>query len=310
MTLLGLLFLATLETRDLEPKVSAELSLREAFLGDAVPVSIRIVYDDQWTFAAFELPESLGEARVLEQRQEGPNRPEGQSLNTLVLHARVAWYQLGEASLPPVELTGTRADGTTQTFKTPELKIEIVKLLQEDDQELSPDKGQVAMAIPPLWPWITAGVILLILVIALIWYFRSRLQKPEAEKVVPALPPYDEALERLNELTHGSFLKEGRVKDFYVEINLIIRHYYARLYNINAEEMTGFELEEWIADTYHLPGQLADLNRMFQEQCDRVKFAEYDPVEAENKEAVNWAYQIVELLKPQIREEGSHVAAG
>ncbi len=300
---------ASLIAADLEPHVTAELAHRTAYLGDPVDLVVRVQFDDQWQFGANPLPEKLGEATVLDQEWFQPEREEGSNLNRWELRARVAWYRLGEKKLPPIELLGTRADGAVESFATPELTLEIVKMLDEEDERIAPEKGQVSLKAMPLWPIILGGVLLLVLVGALVLFFLSKRKREPEAKVVPLLAPDVEALDRLHKLTHGSLLKEGRVKEFYVAINLIIRHYYGRLWNIHAEEMTSFEMEAWLEEKRGLPTEFQRVNRDFQELCDRVKFAKHDPMESENKEAVNWAYQIVSLLKPPKQEDG-HVAAG
>lgn len=308
MTAIILLY-ASLAAAELEPRVAAELGNRSAYLGDPVDLVIRVQFDDRWRFETLPLAEKLGEATVLQQEWMRPEKEEGASLNQWELRVQIAWYRLGEKSVPPIELTGTRTDGTRQTFTTPELYLEIVKMLDDEDEKIAPAKAQVDMNPPPIWPFMAGGLLLLALVVALIVYFLAKRKKAPAEKLAPLLPPDEEALARLHELTHGGLLKQGRVKEFYVSINLIIRHYYGRLWNIQAEEMTSLETEAWLDEKVGLPAEFSLVNRSFQELCDRVKFAKHDPMESENKEAVNGAYQIISLLKPRPRED-DHVAVG
>jgi len=297
-----------------EPNIHAELTHRQAFVGDAIEFKVIIQYDEAWqgfALAGEGLDEKLGDASVLSHTFNQVPPLEGDQLKTSVLQAKVAWYRLGESTLPPIELVGTLADGTTKTFSTPELNIEITGMLEEEDAELAPSRGQVNLDHLPFWPVLIGVLLLLALLIVGIVAVIRKMRKPPVSKPKPLVPPYVEALNRLEELTYGGLLKEGRVKEFYVAINSIIRHYYARLYSINAEELTSLELEDWIADQTVLPAELAALNTNFQECCDRVKFAKHVPFEAENKEIVNRAYQIVELLKPQREEqEAGHVANG
>lgn len=305
----GLWILLSLAVLADEPQITTELANREAFLGDAVPFNIKITYEEGWNFVPLELTSPMGDAAVLSQQWSAPVKLESTDLYVTELRAKLAWYRFGEFKTPALTLTATNPDGGEQTFTTPELAIEILSMLEEEDQELAPGKDQVAMDVPPIWPFILAGGLLLALIVALVVFFFMRREKKTVEKVVPLVPPYREAIDRLRELTHGSLLKEGRFKDFHVAINQIIRHYYARLYNIHAEEMTSFEVEDWMMSQKHLPEGLLDMNRGFQDLCDRVKYAKHDPVEAENKQVVNQAYQLVELLKPE--EEGvGNVAAG
>ncbi|MDJ0835763.1 MAG: hypothetical protein QNK37_04555 [Acidobacteriota bacterium] len=300
-----------------DPSIIAETDNREAYLGDAVVVRSVAKYDSaEWTSVvpAESYSDKLDKATVLGHDVGEPVKPEGVDLVTLTQTIRLAWYELGEFKVPPLKWVGTRPDGSLETFETPELNIEIIAMLEEGDEQMAGQKDQVDLERPPLWPWIVGALLLIVLVVFLIRTILRRMQKPPAPKPEIVIPPYEEALQRLEDLTHGSMLKEGRVKDFYVAINSIVRRYYARLYNIHAEEMTSFELDDWMTNNGSLPAATPELNREFQDACDRVKFAKYDPVEAENREVVNRAYQLVEMLRPkpqpQSPTEVTDVAAG
>jgi hypothetical protein len=299
-----------------EPRLSAELNTGEAFLGDAVTYTVSITYPGDWQIQAESLPEKLGDAKVLSQSWSEPEALPDSTLVRRILQARLAWYKLGEFQVPLQEINAVTPGGEARILTAPELPIQILNMLSEDDTEVAPSKGQVEMDVAPLWPWILGAVLLLALVVALVVYFLGKRgqdtgQKPE----LPPMPPYDEAIAALRELTHGSLLKEGRTKEFHVRINQIVRRYYARLFQVHAEEMTSFEMEDYLAGKKDIPEGVIDLNRGFQELCDLVKFAKHDPLEAETKQVVNAAYEIVEKLRPSETEQGSgeeapHVATG
>lgn len=292
----------------IEPQITTEVSDREGLLGDPIEFKVRITYEDGWTFDQKNLDQTFGEATVLNQAWTGPTVDKDLKLNTVTFTANLAFYKLGEYTIPKMTLTAQRADGTTETFNTAELGVKIVPLLAEDDERMAPSKGQMGMVLPALWPFLVGAVVLLALLLWLVIYLiRRRGRQPLAAPVIPPKPAYEEAIERLHELTYSSLLKEGRYKEFYVQVSLIIRHYYGRLFQIPAEEMTSFELEEWFLDASGLPEGFIDANRGFTERCDWVKYAKHDPVEAENQAVVNSAYQIVELLKPKTGED-AHVA--
>lgn len=290
-----------------DPQLTAELSSRNAFLGDAVTLLVRISHDENWLVEQKEFAAELGDATVLSHQWQILEKQEGSNLSTVELRLKLAWYRLGEFKLPPFEITLLGED-VKKLLETPELTIEIVTMLAEEDKDLAPAKDQVDLEVPLLWPWILGAVLLLLVVAGLIYHHFFRTKGKDSKPPPPPKPPYEEAILALNTLTSGSLLKEGRVKEFHVAITLIIRHYYGRLFGINSEEMTSFELEEWLENESHrLPGELFYLNRAFQEQCDRVKYAKHDPVEAENKETTNRAYQVVEKLKAEA-QEARHVA--
>jgi len=142
----------------------------------------------------------------------------------------------------------------------------------------------------------------------LIWYWIKKPGTTQQKLTTPPKPPIEEANDALRELTHSSLLKSGQFKQFYVDINQIIRHLFARVFHIHAEEMTSLELDEYLIGAV-TEGALSPLFNQFQVLCDSVKYAKYDPVESDNNDIVNWAYAIVEEIRPTVnQEEQQHVA--
>lgn len=299
-----ILCIAPLQARQAEARLTASLSSAEANLGDPVTLRVELFLPPGWQPQnEAPLPPNFAEAKVLSQKFHVPETLDETRPN-LTFEAVLAWYKLEAFTLPSQPLTFIDAANQTHQLVIPELEIQILNLLDEGDANFAPDKGQMALTVG-LWLWILLACIVLILLLALaiaIWYYKNREPAPVPAKPLP--PPHLEALDALAALTSNTYLKEGKVKAFYVEVALIIRHYYGRLYDIHAEEMTSFELEDYFIQRSDLPPNFFDLNRDFQELCDRVKFAKYDPLETETKQVVNMAYEIVELLKPQPATQG------
>ncbi len=301
-----------------DPDVTVKLSAKKATVGDTIDMRVQISHDGSWLFDQTLPEEKLGDAEILAADWLEVPPSDAQPAHLLVLNLRLAFYDYGEFVIPELALAGRQGDGNEpRTFYTPEQVVQIESVLaDENDQKLADDRANLDKAVSPVL-LILAGLALLLVLAAAAWlFYRWRQPQEQVAAPEPLLPPYDEAMQNLQALTSGSLLKEGRVKTFYVEINHIIRRYYSRLYGIHAEEMTSFELEQWLEDQKRISAEVIGLNRAFQEQCDAVKFAKYEPVESENKENVNRAYQIVEQLKPAPQQpqkeqtEVDHVAVG
>lgn len=284
--------------QDNAPSFVVELDPEKAYLGD--PVTYLVTFNAQpgWKLSSEPLSDKFGEATVLSQEwlevQETAEAAAQQQFR-----AKFAFYELGDKEIGKYVFKAVGPEGQEIELFAPAMPITIEALLEESDQELALNKGQVGMKVPFFWLMLIGILIGVILLVLFAFYLRAKLNKPKPKMVIPPKPPFEEALDRLAKLTGGSLLKEGRVKEFYVEIHLIIRHYFHRLYGIPAEEMTRFEFEDWMQDHSSLPGETRTLCLAFGDLCDRVKFAKYDPVESETKDLVNHAYQIVEQLKPK-----------
>lgn len=276
------------------PIVTAELSTRRAFIGDAVAVKVRLFHAQGWTFQRSEMPATIGKAHLLATNWLAPVLDAETGLMVEELNLQVAWYELGEMKLPAMEFLFLSDQREELPLATPELNLELVSLREEGDEQSAPLKDQLdaRMGLPLAWYFAAALVVALLIFLL----FRLRRRKPVATNILePRLPPYEEACQALRSLISGGLLKEGKTKQFYVEINEIVRRLYARALDIPAEEMTTFELEEFF--TTHHPAWAATAHS-FQQRCDMVKFARYRPSEAENSELVNMAHLILEQFRP------------
>jgi hypothetical protein len=276
------------------PIVTAELATRRAFIGDAVAVKVRLFHAQGWTYQRREMPQARDKAHLLSANFLAPVQDPETGLMVEELHLQVAWYELGEMILPAMEFEFLSDQGEKLSLATPELKLELVSLREEGDEQTAPLKDQLDAphGSPILW-WLAGGLVLAMLLGLFFWLRRRKPSATVAEE--PPLPPYEEACQALRALIGGGLLKEGKTKQFYVEINEIVRRLYARALNIPAEEMTTIELEEYF-NTHH--GSWAAAANSFQQRCDMVKFARYRPSEAENGELVNLAHHILEQFRP------------
>ena len=157
-----------------------------------------------------------------------------------------------------------------------------------------------------LW-WLLAGL----LVLAIILYFVLR-KKKTIEEIEAAIPPYELALKRLNELDAKQLWQKNKIKQYYVELTDIVRTYIERELSIPAMESTTVELISTITDfnqssTLDIPNEAIDkLNRLLKD-ADLVKFAKYKPLVNAIELHRQGAREIIDDLKPKINIEEDEV---
>jgi hypothetical protein len=153
------------------------------------------------------------------------------------------------------------------------------------------------------------GIIALI-IIGLILYFTLRKKKEVEEKeIVPALPPYDEAMQKLHQLDEKLLWQNNQVKEYYSELTEIVRGFIERELKVPALESTTDELIDTLNDFHEIESisttketikKLRDLLR----EADLVKFAKTTPMSEEIEMNRKDAEEVVNELKPKpIKEE-------
>ena len=156
---------------------------------------------------------------------------------------------------------------------------------------------------PYLW-----YVLIAILVIGGILYFVLKKKKEIKEEVIiPALPPYEEAIQKLQALDEKLLWQNNQVKEYYSELTEIVRGFIERELKVPALESTTDELIETLTDfndsdaistTKETIKKLRDLLR----EADLVKFAKSKPLADQIEFSRKEAEEVVTELKPEEKE--------
>ena len=118
-------------------------------------------------------------------------------------------------------------------------------------QKLFPIKAIVdePMVLDDFKPYLWWVILALAVIGFLLYYFVFRKKKEEIEEVIiPALPPYEEAMEKLKELDGKLLWQNNKIKPYYSELTDIIRSYIERELKVPALESTTDELIETLSD--------------------------------------------------------------
>lgn len=158
--------------------------------------------------------------------------------------------------------------------------------------------------------WIALGILALVIAIVLYFVFRK---KKESIPIEERIPPYELAMQRLNQLDAKQLYQNDKVKLYYSELTGIVRTYIERELHIPALESTTDELIETITDfnkisTLDLPKETIKNLQNLLKEADLVKFAKSKPVAIEIEEHRNDTENIINNLKPKpVAEEDEPV---
>ena len=151
-------------------------------------------------------------------------------------------------------------------------------------------------------------VIIALIVIGLILYFALKKKKEEVEEVIiPSLPPFEEAIQKLHALDEKLLWQNNQVKEYYSELTEIVRGFIERELKVPALESTTDELIETLTDFADSESistnketikKLRDLLR----EADFVKFAKSKPLSEQIEFNRKEAEEVVTELKPVEKE--------
>jgi hypothetical protein len=169
---------------------------------------------------------------------------------------------------------GSSAPWTWAT--TPPLVLELTPLID------GPPSGTIQDNFDPRWIRPSATTLTLIALgglatVAILVGLVLLLRHIRRQARLRRLSPRERALEELRLLLLRKLVEKHRIKDFYVELTMVVRRYIERAHHVQAPEQTTEEFLQAVShDTRFAPDVIARL-RAFLEAADLVKFAAHQP---------------------------------
>jgi len=150
-------------------------------------------------------------------------------------------------------------------------------------------------------------ILLAALAIIGFWIYWFVIRKRKTEEDGPTfrvLPPYEEAIFKLNELDEKLLWQNNKVKEYYSELTEIVRGYIERELKVPALERTTDEIVEMLKDfneakTINTSKETIKKLKELLQESDLVKFAKSKPLSLEIEEDRKDAQDIISNLKPK-----------
>lgn len=155
-----------------------------------------------------------------------------------------------------------------------------------------------------IFPWLLLGLVVIGIAGFLWWYIRKRKKNQPVfiRRPKPALPPDILAIQKLEELRLAKIWQQGKLKVYFTELTDIVREYLDGRFNIDAMEMTSYEINEAIEEK-KVNSQAIEKLRNVLELADLVKFAKAQTTPLENDLSLNHCVDFVKETKPVIHVE-------
>jgi hypothetical protein len=129
------------------------------------------------------------------------------------------------------------------------------------------------------------------------WFKRPKPVPPPP----PPRPPWEVALERLDEIRHAGLLETQRFAEFFDRVNDSIRQYLGARFGFDGLESTTDETLKALRKAPHFGLPLPEVAAFLQE-CDLVKFADMTPTLDECERALVQAERVVRATTPVYAE--------
>jgi hypothetical protein len=203
--------------------------------------------------------------------------------------------------LPPLPIAVSRASGEIATVCTSPHAIVV-----EDPTASTPDAKPVPNPppVPQREEWtalrkgMTYAAIGIVAGAVLAYLLRRWLNRPKpVPPPPPPRPPWEIALEKLDEVRHAGLLETGRFGEYFDRLNDAVRSYLGARYGFDGLESTTDEILSALDQSKLATVAYGDVTSFLRE-CDLVKFANVLPSQTECSTALDMGERIVRGTMP------------
>ena len=288
----------------------------ESYVGDFINYTVTITYDPSFKLIPPPLGANLGMFEVKDYQPDVETKLDGGRIRSETKFV-LSTYTTGDYVIPPLPVLFILPDSTRKLMVSEALPITILSLLGDVADSLNL-KGQGAMGSlkGTKAPYefkrdytrhYVFGALGLILIIGLIWFWRSRRRRSlEFEDPREA---WEIAFEKMALLKERRYIENESFKPYYIDLTELTREYLGRVYKCETLEMTTGEFaltfEEFIR-----PETAFQRTLDFMRHADLVKFAKLIPKRDQAEADYLFVHELISDIRDEIlrREEAERLA--
>jgi hypothetical protein len=267
----------------------------EITIADRLRLELEAVAEDTYDVQLPEFGENLEQFAIADYDAPPPELAEGNKLVRRKAYVLEPFLS-GEYKIPPMKVTFHESgnDGKTHELESEALTVQVKSILPDEmaELEIKDIAGPVAMPPEPVrWPYWFLGAALIVAAASagIVWWLVRRQDDEDAVR----RPAHEIAYEQIQRLVSRQLVEQGRVKEFYIGLSDILRHYIENRFGLRAPERTTEEFLRELHSARELTDAHKDLLRQFLRHCDMVKFAEHEPEENEIQQAFDACTQFI-----------------
>lgn len=301
------IFVFTTLTFSQQVKSKVSVDSTNYLVGDYINYLVEFSAPKNVEFFFPSIKDSLKKLEFIEQLPLKKKEENGK--NTFVYHFILAGYDSGNATIPSYLISFKAPKDTSfSTLTTDSINLVIHTLPVDTTKEARDIKEPIT--IPFNWLELSLWIVAIALVVGVFYliykkYFKRK--DVEEEEIEIQKPPYEIALNSLDDLEAKKLWQSGKVKEYHTEITEIIRTYFEKRFSLPALELTTDETLE-LLKTKNETSEIIPITKDFLQNADMVKFAKFVPLNKINEAMIKQARQIVTVTIPvagseQNREE-------
>ncbi|MBN1257962.1 MAG: hypothetical protein JXA52_09690 [Planctomycetes bacterium] len=269
-----------------------KLSRKEITIAEHLRMVLEVTANEEYETKLPEFGEKLEQFGIVDYTLSSPKlQADGRVISSRSYELEP--FLSGTYVIPPMQVTfwGKGQDKQHQ-LASEELSILVKSLLPADAEPAIREIAPPGELPPPGW-WLyllisIGAIIIIILVILAIRRKNKAIAEENARKTAQEI-----AYEELDALLARELLQQGRIKEFYLGLSNILRHYIENRFALRAPERTTEEFLTELKSASRLEVRHKDLLKEFLQHCDLVKFAALSPLDVEIQKTFDTCKQFI-----------------
>ena len=222
------------------PDVTAWVDSTQGTLGEPIALTIRLHHQHHQQPVLSELQPVGSGGELSISLKTPPVSSRVQELTETILEYEVRPYSIGVHEIPPITVAFVNADGDTIRRSTHSIEIEAISVLREGEdrvRDIAPPV-EIPGGIPIWLVALAVSALLILVVVATLWFFDRR-KRPD--QVVEDVPPLD-YVQEFQRIAGMDLLERGDFKAFYTLLSELLRRFLEEFFSIDALEQTTTEI--------------------------------------------------------------------
>ncbi|MBN2399225.1 MAG: hypothetical protein JXI33_02675 [Candidatus Aminicenantes bacterium] len=224
----------------------------------------------------------------------------------------IAFFKTGDFTVGPIAIELLSAKKVREKERSGTVTISIRSVLADNDKDIKPLKKPLPITGSPLHLlkyFAAIGLLVLLAAILLILKRRGSKKNRPAATILPL--PEIELEMSIKELWLKKFPQKGEYKLFFILLGGIIKHFLARTYIFNADDLTTTEIMARLERSEKDQSVVTGMEGIFQ-QADLVKFAQQIPEATIIDALAEKINRLINTFKKRrsLENEANHVQTG
>lgn len=280
--LIGFLFLIQ-ESFAQSPTIKTTVDKNEILIGQQIHYKVETsMPDNTYRLGWFSVPDSFGNfVPIIKEKIDSSYSNGNLNFSQQII---ITSFDSGRQVIPPLPLSVSMLNSdSTFTIYTDSIPINVGYSPADSTLPFHDIKNIIEVKkVFQWWIWALIGLGVIILIILLIYFFKKSKKKKDTEIFESKVPPYDEAMQLLEELQKENLLEKQEFKEYHTRLSDIFKRYLSRKSNINQMYLTTDELLIELNQMELSKEKIASFANSLR-MGSAVKFAKFIPPDFENQ---------------------------